>query len=62
MVETQIYAQVEKNFLNRIFEILTIFSLKPKIYLQMGLFMIFVYFTIILERLTTKLSQGQLGP
>ena len=45
-------AQKKKKKLNWIFEILTIFFFQPKIYLQMGLFLIFMYFVIILEKFT----------
>ena len=51
----------KKKKLNWIFEILMILFLQLKIYLQMGLFLIFIYFTIILERSTTKLRHTQLG-
>ena len=62
--EAQIYIQSSKENFEIVFffDILTMFFLRPEIYLQMGLFLIFMYFTIILERFATKLHHMQLEP
>ena len=55
--------KVQKKILKLFFfDVLTMFFLRPEIYLQMGLFLIFMYFTIILERFATKLHHMQLEP
>ena len=59
--EAQICPQSSKKNLKLNFRDSNDSFLQPKIYLQMGLFFIFMYFTIILEKFTRRLRHRQLA-
>ena len=54
--------KVQKNCFKLNFRESNDFYFQPKVYLQMVLLLIFMYFTIILEKFTTKLRHRQLAP